>query len=140
MQGRDAAVEVQGLIAAPDACDDLGAQLVPGDGLLTLRVVVRGSRSHPGGCGGPGRFALFQWRAEIKPVESGQHRVRVLYDYRGLRSHPTGETPGSRDPYRTVSWRIERSKWIRWSALNGTGALRITRKLAQIEDNHFVRS
>lgn len=60
---------------------------------------MRGSRSHPGGCGERGEFALIQWQARIEPVERGSHRVRVLYDYRGLRSHETGDTAGSRDPY-----------------------------------------
>lgn len=98
VQGGTGAIEANGLIAAPDACDDLGAQLEVNDGGLTLRVIVRGSRTHPGGCGGAGEFALFQWQARIGPVDPGQRRVRVLYDYRGLRSHPAGETAG-RDPY-----------------------------------------
>jgi hypothetical protein len=99
VEGGTGAVKAHGLIAAPDACDDLGAQLEAGDEGLTLRVIVRGSRSHPGGCGGPGGFALVQWQAQIKPVGAGPHRVRVLYDYRGLRSHATGDTAGGRDPY-----------------------------------------
>lgn len=64
--------------------------------LLILRVIVRGSRRHPGGCGGPGGFALFQWHARIAPLGLGPHRV--LYDYRGLRSHPIGERTG-RNPH-----------------------------------------
>jgi hypothetical protein len=100
VQGGAGAVEAHGLVAAPDECDDLAAQVEAEDSLLTLRVVVRGSRSHPGACGGPGEFALFQWRARIAPVEPGQHQVRILYDYRGLRRHPTGEaTAGGRDPF-----------------------------------------
>jgi hypothetical protein len=99
VQGGAGAVEAHGLIAAPDACDDLDAQVEPGDSLLTLRVIVRGSRLHPGGCAGPGRFALFQWRATIHPLAPGMHHVRVLYDYRGLRSHSAGEEAGRRDPY-----------------------------------------
>lgn len=98
VQGGIGAVEARGLIAAPDACDDLGAQLETNGEGLTLRVIVRGSRRHGGGCGGPGEFALVQWQARIEPVERGPHRLRVLYDYRGLRSHPTGETAG-RDNY-----------------------------------------
>lgn len=99
VQGVTGAVEAHGLIAAPDACDDLGAQLeADGEG-LTLRVIVRGSRTHPGGCGGPGGFALVQWQARIEPVERGPHRVRVLYDYFGLRSHSGSEKEGGRDPY-----------------------------------------
>lgn len=66
--------------------------------LLILRVIVRGSRRHPGGCGGSGGFALFQWHARIAPLGPGPHRVRVLYDYRGLRSHPIGERTG-RNPH-----------------------------------------
>jgi hypothetical protein len=99
VQGGTGAIEAHGLIAAPDACDDLGAQLERDDEGLTLRVIVRGSRRHPGGCGGPGGFALFQWRARMEPVEAGLHRVRVLYDHRGLRSHATSDTAGQRDPY-----------------------------------------
>lgn len=99
VQGGAGAVEAHGLIAAPDACDDLGAHVEAGDSVLTLRVIVRGSRLHPGGCAGPGRFALFQWRASIHPVDRGTHHVRVLYDYRGLRSHMDGEQAGRRDPY-----------------------------------------
>lgn len=99
VQGVTGAVEAHGLIAAPDACDDLGAQLEADDERLTLRVIVRGSRTHPGGCGERGEFALVQWQARIEPVERGSHRVRVLYDYHGLRSHDTGDTAGSRDPY-----------------------------------------
>lgn len=99
VEGGAAAVDSHGVIAAPDACDDLGVQLEPSDSLLTLRVIVRGSRSHPGGCAGPGMFALFQWRARIHPLSPGPRRVRVLYDYRGLRSHESGEANGARDPY-----------------------------------------
>jgi hypothetical protein len=99
VQGVTGAVEAHGLVAAPDECDDLGAQLEAADSLLILRVVVRGSRSHPGACGGPGGFALFQWRARVAPVEPGEHRVRILYDYRGLRPHSSGEITGGRDPY-----------------------------------------
>lgn len=99
VQGVSGAVKAHGLIAAPDACDDLGAQLETNNDGLTLRVIVRGSRSHPGGCGKPGEFALVQWQARIEPVERGPHRVRVLYDYRGLRSHDTSDTAGARDPY-----------------------------------------
>jgi hypothetical protein len=98
VQGGTNAVEAGGLIAAPDACDDLDAEVESAGGVLTVRVIVKGSRSHPGGCGGPGRFALFQWRANVEPVEPGPHRVRILYDYRGLRSHSTGAETG-RDPY-----------------------------------------
>jgi hypothetical protein len=99
VQGVTGAVEAHGVIAAPDACDDLRAQLEADDEGLTLRVIVRGSRTHPGGCGGPGGFALVQWQARIEPVERGPRRVRVLYDYRGLRSHDTGDTAGQRNPY-----------------------------------------
>jgi hypothetical protein len=99
VQGVTGAVEAHGLIAAPDACDDLGAQVETSDEGLILRVIVRGSRSHPGGCGERGEFALVQWQARIEPVERGPRRVRVLYDYRGLRSHDTGDTAGQRDPY-----------------------------------------
>lgn len=99
VQGGTGAVEAHGLIAAPDACDDLAAQLENDDEGLTLRVIVRGSRNHPGGCGGPGAFALFQWQARIGRVERGSHRVRVLYDDRGLRSHAKGDTAGQREPY-----------------------------------------
>lgn len=100
VQGDAGAVVAQGLIAAPDACDDLGAQFEMGDALLTLRVIVRGSRGHLGGCGGPGRISLSQWRARVAPVDPGPCRVRVLYDYRGLNSHSTGEAEGRRDAYR----------------------------------------
>jgi hypothetical protein len=99
VQGVAGEVEAHGLIAVPDACDDLGAQLVTNDDGLTLRVIVRGSRSHPGGCGEPGEFALVQWQARIEPVKAGPHHVRVLYDYRGLRSHAMGDAAGQRDPY-----------------------------------------
>lgn len=98
VQGGTKGVEAHGLIAAPDACDDLDAEVESAGGMLTVRVIVKGSRSHPGGCGGPGRFALFQWSARIEPIEPGSHRVRILYDYRGLRSHSTDEATG-RDPY-----------------------------------------
>lgn len=84
---------------APDACDDFSAQMEAGGTVLTLRVVVRGSRLHPGGCGAPGRYARFQWRARIEPLEPGPLRVRVLYDYRGLCSHFRGDTAVRRDPY-----------------------------------------
>ncbi|HEU0298126.1 MAG TPA: hypothetical protein VFR37_01705 [Longimicrobium sp.] len=99
VQGGTAAVVAHGLIAAPDECDDLGAQLEADDEVLTLRVIVRGSRTHPGGCGEQGGFALFQWQARIEPVRQGNQRVRVLYDYRGLRWHELGDTAGGRDPY-----------------------------------------
>lgn len=99
VEGGAAAVDAHGVIAAPDACDDLGAQLEPSDSLLTLRVIVRGSRTHPGECGDPRKFALVQWRAQVAPLAPGPHRIRVIYDYRGLRSHSTDATPGSRDPY-----------------------------------------
>lgn len=72
VQGGTGAVEARGLIAAPDACDDLVAQLETNSEGLTLRVIVRGSRLHPGGCGGPGEFALVQWQARIEPVEGGR--------------------------------------------------------------------
>ena len=91
-------MEAQGLIAAPDECDDLSAQAELGDTLLTIRVIVRGSRRHPGGCGGPGSFALFQWQARVKLLPPGVHRVRVLYDYRGLRPH-TGEPAWRHEGY-----------------------------------------
>jgi hypothetical protein len=97
VEGGAATVDAHGVIAAPDACDDLGAELEPGDSLLTLRVIVRGSRTHPDECGDPGTFALFQWRANVHPVDPGTQRVRVLYDYRGLRSHR--QNGASRDPY-----------------------------------------
>lgn len=97
--GAAGAVDAHGVIAAPDACDDLGAQLETGGEGLVLRVIVRGSRSHPGGCGGPGQFALVQWQARIVPVAAGAHRVRVLYDYRGLRPHESGGPAGQRNPY-----------------------------------------
>jgi hypothetical protein len=99
VQGVTGAVEAHGLIAAPDACDDLGAQLETNDDGLTLRVIVRGSRSHPGGCGERGEFALVQWQARVEPVERGPHRVRVLYDYRGLRAHDRGGAIAQRNPY-----------------------------------------
>ena len=99
VQGGTALVDAHGLIAALDACDDLGAQMEIDGELLTLRVIVRGSRLHRGGCGGPGRYALFQWRARIGPLDPGPLRVRVVYDYRGLRSHFRDDTAGRRDPY-----------------------------------------
>lgn len=99
VQGGTGAVEAHGLIAAPDACDDLRAQLEADDEGLTLRVIVRGSRTHPGGCGGPGGFALVQWQAGIEPLAPGPLHVRVVYDYRGLRSHFRSDTAGARDPY-----------------------------------------
>jgi hypothetical protein len=99
IQGVTGAVEAHGLVAAPDECDDLGAQLEAADSLLILRVIVRGSRSHPGACGGPGGFALFQWRARIAPLEPGRYRARILYDYRGLRRHSSSGTMAGRDPY-----------------------------------------
>lgn len=92
-------VEAHGVIAAPDECDDLRASVEPGDSLLILRVVVQGSRRHPGACGGPGGFALFQWQARIEPIESGQRRVQILYDYRGLQSHSIGEIDTGRYAY-----------------------------------------
>ena len=87
VEAESGAVEAHGVIAAPDECDDLRARVESRDSLLILRVVVQGSRSHPGTCGGPGGFALFQWQARIEPIESGQRRVQILYDYRGLRTH-----------------------------------------------------
>lgn len=99
VEGGTATVSAHGVIAAPDACDDLDAQLEPGDSLLTLRVIVRGSRTHPGECKDPGKFALVQWRARIAPLEPGSYRARVIYDYRGLRSHRTDATQRDRDPY-----------------------------------------
>jgi hypothetical protein len=93
------AVEAHGVIAAPDECDDLRASVEPGDSLLILRVVVQGSRRHPGACGGPGGFALFQWQARIEPVEPGQRRVQILYDYRGLRSHSASDIERGRYPH-----------------------------------------
>jgi hypothetical protein len=97
VEGGAAAVNAHGVIATPDACDDLGAQLEPSDSLLTFRVIVRGSRTHPGECSDLRKFALVQWRASIHRVHSGTRRVRVLYDYCGLRPHPQGGT--GRDPY-----------------------------------------
>lgn len=85
------AIEAHGVIAAPDECDDLRARVESADSLLILRVVVQGSRRHPGACGGPTGFALFQWQARIEPIESGQRRVQILYDYRGLRTHSSSE-------------------------------------------------
>lgn len=99
VRGESGGVEAQGLIAVPDECDDLGAQAEPGGTLLTIRVIVRGSRRHPGGCGRPGSFALFQWQARVRPLPPGVHRVRVLYDYRGLRTHSTGEAAWREDAY-----------------------------------------
>ena len=93
------AVEAHGVIAAPDECDDLRASVEPSDSLLILRVVVQGSRRHPGACGGPGGFALLQWQARIVPVESGQRRIQIVYDYRGLRSHSSGEIDTGRYAY-----------------------------------------
>ncbi|HST57311.1 MAG TPA: hypothetical protein VLK84_01410 [Longimicrobium sp.] len=81
------AVSARGVIAAPDECDDLRASVEPDDSLLILRIVVQGSRRHPGACEGPGGFALFQWQARIEPIEPGQLRVQIIYDYRGLRAH-----------------------------------------------------
>ena len=91
VQAGTGAVEAHGVIAAPDECDDLRASVEATDSLLVLRVVVQGSRSHPGACGGPGGFALFQWQARIEPVESGQRRIQILYDYSGVRTHSGSE-------------------------------------------------
>lgn len=99
VEGGAAAVDAHGVISAPDACDDLGAQLESSDSVLTLRVIVHGSRTHPGECGDPGKFALVQWRARIDGLDPGAYDVRVLYDYRGLRSHSAGEKTTGRDPY-----------------------------------------
>ncbi len=93
------AVAAHGVIAAPDECDDLRAIVEPGDSLLILRVLVQGSRRHPGACGGPGGFALFQWQARIEPIEPGQRRVQILYDYRGLRAHSSSASDTGRYAY-----------------------------------------
>lgn len=91
VEAKTGAVGAHGVIAAPDECDDLRASVEPRDSLLILRVVVQGSRRHPGACGGPGGFALFQWQARIEPIEPGQRRVQILYDYRGLLAHSRSE-------------------------------------------------
>ena len=92
LKAKTGAVEANGVIAVPDECDDLRASVEPRDSLLILRVVVQGSRRHPGACRGPGGFALFQWQARIAPIESGQRRIQIVYDYRGLRSHSSSDT------------------------------------------------
>lgn len=99
VEAKTGAVEAHGVIAAPDECDDLRASVELSDSLLILRVVVQGSRRHPGACGGPGGFALFQWQARIAPVESGQRRIQILYDYRGLRSHSGSDIERGRYPH-----------------------------------------
>ena len=93
------AVAAHGVIAAPDECDDLRASVEPSDSLLILRVFVQGSRRHPGACGGPGGFALFQWQARIEPIEPGQRRVQIIYDYRGLRAHSSSASDTGRYAY-----------------------------------------
>lgn len=92
-------VTAHGVFAAPDECDDLGASVEPRDSVLILRVVVQGSRGHPGACGRPQGFALFQWQAHIEPVEAGPRRVQILYDYRGLRAHSGSESDTGRYVY-----------------------------------------
>ena len=99
VKAKTGAVGAHGVIAAPDECDDLRASVEPRDSLLILRVVVQGSRRHPGACGGQGGFALFQWQARIEPIERGQRRVQILYDYRGLQSHSGSEIERGRYPH-----------------------------------------
>ena len=99
VDGKTGAVEAHGVIAAPDECDDLRARMESADSVLILRVVVQGSRRHPGACGGPGGFALLQWHARIEPIESGRRRIQILYDYRGLRAHSSSELDTGRYAY-----------------------------------------
>ncbi|HEX6039492.1 hypothetical protein [Longimicrobium sp.] len=99
VEARAGGVEAHGVIAAPDECDDLRARVESTDSLLILRVVVQGSQRHPGACGGPGGFALLQWHARIDRIESGRHRIRILYDYRGLRAHASSKIDTGRYAY-----------------------------------------
>jgi hypothetical protein len=99
VEAKTGAIEAHGVIAAPDECDDLRANVEPVDSLLILRVVVQGSRRHPGACGQQRGFAVFQWQARIEPIESGQRRIQILYDYRGLRAHSSSEIDTGRYAY-----------------------------------------
>ncbi|MEW5926037.1 MAG: hypothetical protein AB1941_00985 [Gemmatimonadota bacterium] len=94
-EGGAGSIHVRGLIAMPDQCDDVGAEVVPDRAGLTMRVVVRGSRSHSGACGRADRVVMAQYEATLRRLAPGPHRLRIVYDYRGVRP---GERRGADDP------------------------------------------
>lgn len=94
-EGSAGSIHVRGLIAVPDQCDDVGAEVVPDRAALTMRVVVRGSRRHSGVCGRADRVVMAQYEATLRRLAPGYHQLRIVYDYRGVRP---GERRGADDP------------------------------------------
>lgn len=93
-EGGAGSIHVRGLIAMPDQCDDVGAE-IEFDPKASMRVVVRGSRRHSGVCGRADRVVLAQYEATLRRLAPGPHRLRIIYDYRGVRP---GERRGADDP------------------------------------------
>jgi hypothetical protein len=94
-QGGAGLIHVRGLIALPDQCDDVGAEVEPDQNVLTMRVVVRGSRRHSGACGRADRVVMAQYEATLRHLAPGPHHLRIIYNYRGVRP---GERRGADDP------------------------------------------
>ena len=92
-EGGAGSIHVRGLIAVPDQCDDVGAEVVADGAALTMRVVVRGSRRHSGACGRADRVVMAQYEATLRRLAPGPHQLRIVYDYRGcVRGSAGGRT------------------------------------------------
>jgi len=94
-EGGAGSIHVRGLIAMPDQCDDVSAEVVPDRAALTMRVVVRGSRRHSGACGRADRVVMAQYEATLRRLAPGPHQLRIVHDYRGV---DPGERRGTGDP------------------------------------------
>lgn len=85
-EGRTGSIRVRGIIALPDRCDDVGADLDAVGSELTLRVGVRGSSAHLGACGPADRVVMAQYEATVGRLRPGSYRLHIAYDYRRLRA------------------------------------------------------
>lgn len=97
-EGGTGTIQVRGIIALPDRCDDVGADLDVLGSELTLRVAVRGSRAHRGACGPADRIVMAQYEATVGRLSPGLYRLHVAYDYRRLRAKEQRATDSPRSP------------------------------------------
>lgn len=94
--GGTGSIQVRGIIALPDQCDDVGANVEPAGAELTLRVVVRGSRTHQATCGPVDRVVMAQYEATVERLSPGPYLLRVVYDYRRVREREQQPADDSR--------------------------------------------
>ena len=96
VEGATGSIQVRGIIALPDRCDDVGADLDAVGSDLTLRVAVRGSNAHRGTCGPADRVVMAQYEATLGHLSPGLYRLQITYDYRRIRAGEQRSAEGPR--------------------------------------------